>query len=315
MDLTEKTESPSVQAAQQATTPPSLSCSTNNNPSTLLLKEQTRTRRLFSTPQLFAFSIVYLGTGYYVAGNMYFALANGGPAAWFFSYLIVGTGVLCQVAAFSEMASLQPIAGAQYYWTWQLAPHRLRRFLTWMQGWATWTGYVALLASCVNGNTVIFEGLVQLAHPSYVPGGWHTALLMIGTLVFCALVNMYAFRLVPWFELLTGILNVILVVAIFVAVWALSPRNSADILLQTNVSTGWEGNYFVAANLGALSNIYLFIGKFSSHLNPWSWSVDLISWSQLLRASSTWGRRHAALKRRFLSLCSGLWSSTSPWAW
>lgn len=31
------------------------------------LEEQTRTRRLFSTPQLFAFSLVYLGTWYSIA--------------------------------------------------------------------------------------------------------------------------------------------------------------------------------------------------------------------------------------------------------
>lgn len=249
MAATEKPASPSV----QATDPPSWTVYGH------LLQEQTRTRRLFSTPQLFAFSVVYLGTGYYVAGNMYFALANGGPAAWFFSYLVVSAGVLCQAAAFSEMASVQPVAGAQYFWTWRFAPVGSRRFLTWLQGWATWTGYVALLASCLNGNTVILEALVQLACPGYAPGGWHTALVMVGTVVLCALVNMYAFRLVPWFELLTGVLNVVLVLVILVLVWAMAPRNSPDILLQTNVSTGWQDHYFVAANLGALSNIYLFI--------------------------------------------------------
>lgn len=49
---------------------------------------------------------------------MYFALANGGPAAWFFSYIVVSFGALCQTASFAEMASIQPIAGAQYYWTY-----------------------------------------------------------------------------------------------------------------------------------------------------------------------------------------------------
>jgi amino acid transporter len=195
---------------------------------------------------------------------MYFALANGGPAAWIFSYLVVAAGVLCQVATFSEMASIQPIAGAQYYWTWHFAPLALRRFLTWMQGWSTWTGYVALLASCLNGNTVILEGVIQLAHPEFETGGWRTTLIMITMVVFCAVINMYAFWLVPWFELLTGFLNVAIVLVIFVVLWAMAPRNNVDIFVQTNVSSGWD-NYFVSANLGALSNIYLFICK--SHLS------------------------------------------------
>ncbi|KAG8162111.1 hypothetical protein KVR01_007876 [Diaporthe batatas] len=222
-----------------------------------MLEKQTRTRRLFSTPQLFAFSLVYLGTWYSIATNMYFALNNGGPAAWFWSYIIVLAGVLCQAATFGEMASIQPIAGAQYYWTWNFSPPSCRRFLTWMQGWMTWTGYVALLASCLNGNTLVLEGMIQLTHPDYEPGGWHTTLIIFATMAFCSGINLFAFRLVPWFELLSGILNVCMLLIFLVVVWLLSPRNSTDIFFETNVSSGWD-NYFVAANLGALSNIFLF---------------------------------------------------------
>ncbi|KAI4600597.1 hypothetical protein KJ359_000956 [Pestalotiopsis sp. 9143b] len=214
---------------------------TGSEPSSIIEK-QTRTRRLFSAPQL----------------NMYFALANGGPAAWFFSYIIVSFGALCQTASFAEMASIQPIAGAQYYWTYHFAPQSLKLFLTWLQGWTTWFAYVALLASCLNGTTIIFEGLVQLAHDDYTPGGWHTAVIAIGTLWLCAAINMYAFRLVPWFELLNGVLNVCLFVIFVVTIWVMSPRNSPSVFLVTNVSTGWD-NYFVSANIGALSNIFLYI--------------------------------------------------------
>lgn len=35
------------------------------------LEKQTRTRRLFSSSQLFAFNIVYLGTWYYTAGYVF----------------------------------------------------------------------------------------------------------------------------------------------------------------------------------------------------------------------------------------------------
>ena len=32
------------------------------------------------------------------------------------------------------MASIQPIAGAQYHWTYALAPTGAKRFITWIQG-------------------------------------------------------------------------------------------------------------------------------------------------------------------------------------
>ncbi|KAH8204505.1 hypothetical protein TruAng_001279 [Truncatella angustata] len=222
------------------------------------LEQQTRTRRLFSSAQLFAFNLVYLGTWYSTGSNMYFALANGGPATWLFSYIIVSFGALCQAASFAELASIQPIAGAQYTWTYHFAPKSLKLFLTWTQGWITWLAYVALLASCLNSNTVVFEGLIQLAHPDYVPGGWHTTLIILAMLLFCTLVNIYAFKIVPWFELLSGILNVCLFLIFLVVLWVMSPRNSPDVFLVKNISSGWD-NYFISANLGALSNIFLFI--------------------------------------------------------
>lgn len=50
---------------------------------------------------------------------------------------------------------------------------------------------------------------------------------------------------------------VCLLLVFLVVLWVMSPRNSTDVFFERNVSSGWD-NYFVAANLGALSNIFLF---------------------------------------------------------
>ncbi|KAH8195255.1 hypothetical protein TruAng_010579 [Truncatella angustata] len=210
--------------------------STSENESSISnLEKQTRTRRLFSPVQLFFFNFVYMQLWYSTGGNMYFALANGGPAAWFFGYFIISFGALCQAASFAELASIQPLAGAQYYWTHHFAPESSKLFLTWLQGWTTWIAYIALLASCI--------------------------------------------------------LNVCLFFVILVSVWVMTPkRNSADVFLITNVSTGWEGNYFVSANIGALSNIFLYL-SFESiiHMgeesrNPKQAVPRAVLWSLLLNA-------------------------------
>jgi amino acid transporter len=129
---------------------------------------------------------------------------------------------------------------------------------------------VALLASCLNGNTLVLEGMIQLTHPDYEPGGWHTTLIIFATIAFCSGINLFAFRLVPWFELLSGILNVCMLFIFLVVLWVMSPRNSTDIFFQSNVSSGWD-NYFVAANLGALSNIFLFCCKLILFHRDHSW--------------------------------------------
>lgn len=142
------------------------------------------------------------------------------------------------------------------------APTSYRRLLTWIQGWATWIGYIATPASCINYNTTIVEGLVQLRNPEYQLVGWHTTLIVLGTLAFLTLVNMYAFRLVPWFEVLSGILNICLFLIFVVVLFAMPPRNSGSIVLETKVSSGWD-SYFQAVNIGALSNIFIFVDKYT----------------------------------------------------
>lgn len=65
---------------------------------------------------------------------MWYALYNGGPQTFAWSIVIVYVGVLAQSASIAEMASIQPIAGAQYHWTYHLAPVSWRRLITWFQG-------------------------------------------------------------------------------------------------------------------------------------------------------------------------------------
>lgn len=201
----------------------------------------------------------------FLPSNMYFSLVNGGPAAWFWSYVVVCLGALCQAATFAEMASIQPIAGAQYYWTFNYAPRSMKLFLTWLQGWMTWVSYVALLASCLNGMTTLVEGLINFADVSSGSGGWHTTLFNLAWVSVCAGVNIYAFPLVPWFELLSGVLNMILFILTFVVLWVMSPRNSSSVFLESSVTSGWD-SYFVSANVGAVSNIALFICKSESEV-------------------------------------------------
>lgn len=223
------------------------------------LEKQTRTRRLFNEKQLFAFSLVYMGTWSAVPANMYYSMYNGGPSAWFVSYIIVLTGALFQCAAFGEIASIQPIAGAQYFWTYHFAPRSTKRFLTWMQGWITWTAYVATFASSLNFGTAILEGVIELNYPDYEVVGWKTTLISLASLTALTLVNLYAFRIVPWFELLSGVINIILFVVFIVVFLVMAPKNGGDIIATSNMSSGWD-NYFISTQVGALSNIWLFIG-------------------------------------------------------
>lgn len=189
---------------------------------------------------------------------MYFALVNGGPAAYLFNFILVITGVLAQAACFAELASVLPIAGAQYYWTYYFATQDTRLFLTWMRGWATWLGYVSTMASSLNNTAVVIEATVQIANPEYINGGYRTTLIVMAQLSFITVANVWFFRAVPWLELAAGILNICFFFVTIVTLWVTSPRNSPAFFLTTTNVSGWDN--FISWNVGLLTQVWMFIG-------------------------------------------------------
>jgi choline transport protein len=220
----------------------------------------TRTRKVFSGSQLFAFSLTYMALWEGMCTNMYFALFNGGPQIFLFSFMIVFCGAICQAASLGEMASIQPVAGAQYHWTYYMAPASVKRFATWIQGWTTWFGYVSLLAAIANVTIILLEAMITINHPDYVAGGWHTSVLAIAMCLLHGLMNIYAFKLIPWVEMVAGVLHICLFVIFVVVVVVMGPRNPSSFWLQRNISSGWEKNEYVSWNLGMLTCVWSFTG-------------------------------------------------------
>ncbi|KAK8008149.1 hypothetical protein PG991_010700 [Apiospora marii] len=221
---------------------------------------QTRTRRLFSMSQLFAFSLTYMGTWEAWHQSIYSPLYNGGPRAIFWGGFLAVAGALAQAASIAEMSSLQPVAGAQYHWTYLLAPKSCNRFMCYLQGWASWFGYVALLAGVANTTAIQLEGIVQFNHENYVPGGWHTSVIVIALLVVLGALNMYAFRLVPWIELTGGVLHVANWVAFIVIFAAMGPRHDPDFLFVDSTTSGWVDKPVVSWHLGAVALTWALTG-------------------------------------------------------
>lgn len=112
----------------------------------------------------------------------------------------------------------------KYHWTWHLAPSRIKRFATWIQGWTTWFGYVALQASLANVLVVQLESVITLNSSTYVAGGWHTSLLVIASAIFQGLINIYAFGVIPWLEMISSILHVALFVLVAVILIVMAPK-------------------------------------------------------------------------------------------
>lgn len=110
----------------------------------------------------------------------------------------------------------------------------------------------------------MIQGLAILNYPEYEPQRWHLTLIIIGMLVVEALMNMYTFWLIPWLELLAGIMHIGLFVIFLVVLVALAPRHSADYVFLTTTSvSGWNST-FVSWNIGLLTPAWGFVGESKS---------------------------------------------------
>lgn len=161
------------------------------------------------------------------------------------------------------MSSTLPIAGAQYHWTHHLAPRSIRYFVTWMQGWMTWFGWVSLECGIVNITAIMVQQMVMLNYPNtYTPERWHITMIMIAMLVIHGAINStrYTFALVPWLELLAGVLYICLFVVFMCVYLVLGTRHKTSYtFFHHEVSSGWSNDY-VAWNLGLLTCVWSFTG-------------------------------------------------------
>ncbi|KAK5102702.1 hypothetical protein LTS08_003502 [Lithohypha guttulata] len=226
-----------------------------------VVENQGRLRRLFSFAQLLAFALTFMSSWEVVAMNMGATFYNGGPRALVWGCLLVVIGSLAQALSMAELGSILPIAGAQYHWTDMLAPESSRRVITWYQGWVTWFAWVSALGGSSSSLAFILLGLVADNVPSYAETqqSWHLTVVMIAILLTVGLINSYAFVVVPWLELASGIFHVILFV-IFVGVFAgLGSGNSAQFVFTEGNSYSRWGK-FAAFNIGMLVPAWGFIG-------------------------------------------------------
>ncbi|KAF3028861.1 hypothetical protein E8E15_007503 [Penicillium rubens] len=203
-----------------------------------------------------AFSTCLLATWESAGGSMLAGLYNGGPAAIVYGIILSTVGNLAIACSLAELASLHPTAGAQYQWSYILAP-RGRRFISFCQGWLTVFSWSALvcIAPFLIGTQI--QGMVVLAHPDYELVRWRGTLLMWAVAIVPIIINIFARRVLGGIEVAAGIMHVVFLpvtIAVFVI---LAPRNPDPFVWDTFVGglSGWKdsGVVFSIGLLGVIT--------------------------------------------------------------
>ncbi|PWY80395.1 amino acid permease [Aspergillus sclerotioniger CBS 115572] len=222
-------------------------------PSSHQYRGKPRLERYLGFLPMLAFAATLQASWESLGSSLYAGLLNGGPVAIIYGMILSFTGSLSLTLSMAEMASINPVAGAQYHWTYELAPFA-PRFLSFIQGWITviaWWANVAVGPYLVGTE---IQGLLVQNYPSYVPQGWHGTLLVFAVLALPLLVNIFARRLLAPVEVLSGVIHILSYPAIMVVMIVLGQRHTNEFVWTEFVTdqSGWH-NSGVIYSIGLLT--------------------------------------------------------------
>ncbi|RAL07664.1 amino acid permease [Aspergillus homomorphus CBS 101889] len=187
-------------------------------------KPKPRLERYLGFLPMLSFAATLQASWESLAGSLYAGLLNGGPVVIIYGLTLSFVGSLSLTLSMAEMASINPVAGAQYRWTYELAPVA-PRFLSFIQGWVVaWWANVAI-GPCLVGTEI--QGLLIQNYPSCKPQNWHGTLLVFAVLILPLLVNIFARRLLAPFEVWSGIIHLLSYPAIMVVMIVLGQRHTS----------------------------------------------------------------------------------------
>ena len=229
----------------------------------LLGKKQVLKRR-FGLISIFGFAMCELITWETVLALFSQGLNNGGPAGLVYGFLIAWLSTLSVYTVISELASMAPIAGGQYYWVYMLAPPRWKKFSSYIIGWLTSLAWIATVATeSIFAGTMI-QGMIILDYPDYDFKLWQGTLLSWLVIAVAVFINAIVPGLLPKFEIFILVFHVAGFISIMTILWLYSPHSTAASVFTTSLNEGGWPTQGLSYCVGFLGNVATFVGADAS---------------------------------------------------
>jgi amino acid transporter len=229
----------------------------------LLGKKQVLKRR-FGFLSIFGFAMCELITWETVLALFSQGFNNGGPAGLVYGFLIAWLSTLSVYTVISELASMAPIAGGQYYWVYMLAPPRYKKFSSYIVGWLTSLAWIATVATeSIFAGTMI-QGLIVLDYPDYESKQWQGTLFAWLVMAVAIFINVIVPGLLPKFEIFILVFHIAGFIAILSVLWVYSPHGSVSSVFATSLNEGGWPTQGLSYCVGFLGNVATFVGADAS---------------------------------------------------
>ncbi|KAI0321889.1 APC amino acid permease [Amylostereum chailletii] len=224
-------------------------------------------KRAFTPLEVFGIAFSIIGLLPSIASVLTYSIPNGGPSAMVWGWAVASVFILFVGMSMAELAAAAPTSGGLYFWTYTYSSPRCRNLLCWIVGYANTIGSIASVAS------INWGAAVQVMAAASIGAGYEAtnsttfavyALITVSHAFVCCLGT----RLLARLQSLYVVLNILLSVAIIVALPAATPtelRNSASFALGkfTNQYDWPDGYAFILSFLAPL----WVIGAFDSSVH------------------------------------------------
>ncbi|KAK5117875.1 hypothetical protein LTR85_008649 [Meristemomyces frigidus] len=237
---------------------------TDSNTLALLGKKQVLKRR-FAFLSLFAFAVCELITWETVLALFAQAFDNGGPAGAIYGFIIAWSSTLSVYTVISELASMAPISGGQYYWVYMLAPPSYKKVASYVVGWLTSLAWIATVATETLFAGTIIQGILILDYPDYNDKAWQGTLLTWAVIAVCIFINVVIPTWLPRFEVFILVFHIAGFVAILITLLVMTPSlgSNTSVWLTALNEGGWP-TQGLSYCVGFLGNVATFVGADAS---------------------------------------------------
>lgn len=154
-----------------------------------------------------------------------------------------------------------PTSGGQYHWVSMLAPRSSRKFLSFLTGWLTATGWQASVASGGYLSGTLIQGMIVLNNSQYNPQRWQGTLLLWAVIIVAVLINTVISSLLPMLEGIILIVHVLGFFAIVIPLVYTSSHGSASTVFTSFINEGGWTSQGLSFWVGIIGNVFAFLGE------------------------------------------------------
>lgn len=164
----------------------------------LAMGHKPQLHRKFSFLSMLGLAFAVLNSWTALAASISLALPSGGSSAVVWGLFVAGVCNLCLSVSLSEFLSAFPTAGGQYHWVALVSPPKYRRIFSWITGWISVGGWIALSAAAGLLSSELIMGMIALYHPLFEAKRWQQFLIYIGYALWSFLMNAFGTKVLPF---------------------------------------------------------------------------------------------------------------------